>query len=147
MTITASTNLNDQEIDRMVKEAERHAAEDARRKEEVETRNQADSMVYQAEKTIGEFKDKADPAAIDKLQKAVDELKEAMKGGDTAAVKAKLEAVTGPLYELSAAMYQKTGQGQDQGQGCAGGTCGGQAGGQGAKDNVVDADFEVKEDK
>lgn len=146
MTITASTKLGDQEIDKMVKEAEKHATEDSKRKEEVEIRNQADSMVYQAEKTIKDFKDKADAAAIEKLQKATDELKEAMKGGDLEAIKAKLEAVTGPLYELTAAMYQKTGQDQ----GCAGGTCGGgQAGGpgQGPKDNVVDADFEVKEDK
>ncbi|NPV72811.1 MAG: molecular chaperone DnaK [Pelotomaculum sp.] len=140
MTITASTNLTEQEIERMVKEAEKYAAEDARRKEEVEVRNQADSMVYQAEKTIKEFKDKADAAAIEKLQKATDELKEAMKGKDIGAIKAKLEALTGPLYELTAAMYQKTGQAQ----GAAGGTG---AGGPGGRDNVVDADFEVKDDK
>jgi len=146
LTITASTKLGDQDIDKMVKEAEKHAAEDSKRKEEVEIRNQADSMVYQAEKTVKDFKDKADAAAIEKLQKATDELKEAVKGGDVETIKAKLEAVTGPLYELTAAMYQKTGQDQ----GCAGGTCGGgQAGepGQGHKENVVDADFEVKEDK
>ncbi|OPX87061.1 molecular chaperone DnaK [Pelotomaculum sp. PtaB.Bin117] len=145
MTITASTNLNEKDIDQMVKEAERHAAEDSKRKEEVEVSNQADSMVYQAEKTIKDFKDKADAAAIDKLQKATDELKEAMKGGSVDTIKAKLEAITGPLYELTAAMYQKTGQEQ----GPAGGPGAGQAGsaGQGGRDNVVDADFEVKEDK
>ncbi|HBC92868.1 MAG TPA: molecular chaperone DnaK, partial [Pelotomaculum sp.] len=77
MTITASTKLNDQEINNMVKEAEIHAAEDAKRKEEIDTRNQADSMVYQAEKSITDFKDKADAAAIEKLQKATDDLKEA----------------------------------------------------------------------
>lgn len=146
LTITASSKLDDQDIDKMVKEAEKHATEDSKRKEEVEIRNQADSMVYQAEKTIKDFKEKADAAAIEKLQKATDELKEAVKGGDIETIKAKLEAVTGPLYELTAAMYQKTGQDQ----GCAGGTCGGgQAGepGKGPKENVVDADFEVKEDK
>jgi len=143
MTITASTNLSEQEIDKMVKEAEKHATEDSRRKEEVEIRNQADSMVYQAEKTIKDFKDKADAAAIEKLQKAVDELKEAMKGGDTGAIKAKLEAVTGPLYEMTAAMYRETGQTEGQDAGAAGGA---QAG-PGQKDTVVDADFEVKEDK
>lgn len=79
MTITASTNLTEEEIDRMVKEAERYAAEDKKRKEEVEIRNQADSMIYQAEKTIKDFKDKADPAAVDKLQRATDDLKEAVK--------------------------------------------------------------------
>ncbi|MDD4169727.1 MAG: molecular chaperone DnaK [Desulfotomaculaceae bacterium] len=146
MTITASTNLNEKEIDQMVKEAEKHATEDSRRKEEVEVRNQADSMVYQAEKTIKDFKDKADAAAIDKLQKATDELKESMKSGSIDTIKAKLESINGPLYELTAAMYQKTGQ--DQGP--AGDPSGaGQAGGAGpgSKDNVVDADFEVKEDK
>lgn len=148
MTITASTNLDDKEVDRMVKEAEKHAAEDSKRKEEVEVRNQADSMVYQAEKTIKEFQDKADPAAIQKLQSATDDLKEAVKGNDISAIKSKLEAVTAPLYELTAAMYQKTGQDQ----GCAGGACGADPGaGEGQKqkdkDNVVDADFEVKEDK
>jgi molecular chaperone DnaK len=144
MTITASTNLSDQEIDRMVKEAERHASEDSKRKEEVEIRNQADSMVYQAEKTIKDFKDKADPAAVEKLQRATDELKEAVKGGVIETIKAKLETVTGPLYELTATMYQKTGQEQQPGTGAPGD---GQAGGEAPKDNVVDADFEVKDDK
>ncbi|MDD3653935.1 MAG: molecular chaperone DnaK [Desulfotomaculaceae bacterium] len=146
MTITASTNLSDSEIDKMVKEAEKYAAEDSRRKEEVEVRNQADSMVYQAEKTIKDFKDKADAAAIDKLQKATDELKEAIKSGSMDTIKAKLDSITGPLYELTAAMYQKTGQEQGPAGGPSGG---GQAGGTGqeSRDNVVDADFEVKEDK
>jgi len=146
MTITASTNLTEKEIERMVKEAERYAAEDSKRKEEVEIRNQADSMIYQAEKTIKDFKDKADASAIDKLQKATDDLKDAVKSGSIESIKAKLEAITGPLYELTASMYQKTGQAQ----GAAGGAYGaGQAGGadRGNKDNVVDADFEVKEDK
>jgi len=144
MTITASTNLTEQEIDRMVKEADRYASEDSKRKEEVEIRNQADSMIYQAEKTIKDFKDKADPAAVEKLQRATDELKEAVKGGVIETIKAKLEAITGPLYELTAAMYQKTGQEQQPGTGAPGG---GQAGGGDPKDNVVDADFEVKDDK
>lgn len=141
MTITASTKLDDSEIDRMVKEAEKYSSEDKKRREEVEVRNQADSMIYQAEKTIKDFKDKADAAAIDKLQKATDDLKEAVKGGSIDNIKAKLEAVTGPLYELTAAMYQNVGQGQ----GAAGGAGAGPSGGQ--KDNVVDADFEVKDDK
>lgn len=146
MTITASTNLSDQEIDQMVKNAEKYAAEDAKRKEEVETRNQADSMIYQAEKTIKDFKDKADAAAVAKLQQATDELKEAVKGGDIASIKAKLEAITGPLYELTASMYQQAGQGQAGDGGAAGAGFTGDAG-QGNKDNVVDADFEVKEER
>jgi len=145
MTITATTNLDSKEIEQMVKEAEQHASEDSKRKEEVEIRNQADSMVYQAEKTIKDFKDKADPAAIEKLQKALDDLKEALKGQSIDEIKAKLEALTTPLYELTAAMYQQTSQ-QEGGAGEAGGP-GGPNASQEPKENVVDADFEVKEDK
>ncbi|HOV79696.1 MAG TPA: molecular chaperone DnaK [Bacillota bacterium] len=141
MTITASTNLSEQEIERMVKEAEKYSSEDKKRREEVEIRNQADSVVYQAEKTIKEFKDKADAASIEKLQKAVDDLKEAVKGGGVDNIKAKIEAVTGPLYELTAAMYQKAGQDRGAAGEAGAGTDGGR------RDNVVDADFEVKEDK
>lgn len=152
MTITATTKLEENDINRMVKEAEQHAAEDKERKEGVEIRNQADSMVYQAEKTIKDFKDKADAAAIEKLQAATDELKEALKGSDTSAIKTKLEALTGPLYELTAAMYQKTSQEQpgpgQPGEGAPGaGAPGAGAAGQDPADNVVDADYEVKEDK
>ncbi|TEB11525.1 molecular chaperone DnaK [Pelotomaculum propionicicum] len=143
MTITASTNLNDKEIEKMVKEAEQYAAEDSKRKEEVETRNQADSMVYQAEKTIKDFKDKADPAAVEKLKKALDELKEALKGQSIDEIKAKSEAMTGPLYELSAAMYQQTQQQAGAGEAGPGGPNTARE----PKENVVDADFEVKEDK
>ncbi len=145
MTITATTNLDSKEIEQMVKEAEQHASEDSKRKEEVEIRNQADSMVYQAEKTIKDFKDKADPAAIEKLQKALDDLKEALKGQSIDEIKAKLEALTAPLYELTAAMYQQTSQ-QEGAAGEAGGP-GGPNTSQEPKENVVDADFEVKEDK
>jgi molecular chaperone DnaK len=148
MTITATTKLDDKDINRMVQEAEQHAAEDKERKEEVEIRNQADSMVYQADKTIKDFKDKADAAAIEKLQGATDELKEALKGTDAALIKTKLEALTGPLYELTAAMYQKTSQEQaESGQTGEGGAGGPGDAGQDPKDNVVDADYEVKEDK
>lgn len=145
MTITASTKLNDQEINNMVQEAEKHAAEDAKRKEEIDTRNQADSMIYQAEKSMKDFKDKADAAAIEKLQKATDDLKEALKGGNIDDIKAKLEALTGPLYELTSAMYQKTAP-QPEGDTAAGEGQEGDAARE-PKDNVVDADFEVKEDK
>ncbi len=147
MTITATTKLEDQDIDRMVKEAEQHAAEDKERKEGVEIRNQADSMVYQAEKTIKDFKDKADAAAIEKLQAATDELKEALKGTDTGLIKTKVEALTGPLYELTAAMYQQAGQQAGQSAADQAGEAGPGAAAQDPEDNVVDADYEVKEDK
>jgi len=145
ITITASNKLDEKEIERMVKEAEMYAAEDAKRKEEVEVRNQADSMIYQAEKAIKDFKEKADPAAIEKLQKAVDELKEAVKGNNIDDIKAKLEALTGPLYELTSAMYQQNAAQQGNASGGAGTNSGAASGAQDG--NVVDADFEVKEDK
>jgi molecular chaperone DnaK len=149
MTITATTKLDDNDINRMVQEAEQHASDDKERKEQVEIRNQADSMVYQAEKTITDFKDKADAAAIEKLQGSVDELKEALKGSDTALIKTKLEALTGPLYELTTAMYQKTSEEKAAADQAAAGQAEGSGAGQEPKndDNVVDADYEVKEDK
>jgi len=149
MTITATTKLDDNDINRMVQEAEQHASDDKERKEQVEIKNQADSMVYQAEKTIADFKDKADAAAIEKLQGSVDELKEALKGSDTALIKTKLEALTGPLYELTTAMYQKTSEEKAAADQAAAGQAEGSGAGQEPKndDNVVDADYEVKEDK
>ncbi|GBF33165.1 chaperone protein DnaK [Desulfocucumis palustris] len=143
ITITGGTGLNDQEIERMVKDAEANSEADRKRKEEVELRNQADSLIYQAEKTIKDLGDKADKAQADNVNKAVEELKEALKGNDTEVIKQKVENLSKPLYEMSAAMYQQ-GQ-QDQGPGCGAGGCGaGDPGGQKDKDNVVDADFEVK---
>jgi molecular chaperone DnaK len=151
MTITATTKLEENDINRMVQEAEQHAAEDKERKEAVEIRNQADSMVYQAEKTIKDFKDQADAAAIEKLQTAVDELKEALKGSDIEPVKTKLEALTGPLYEMTTAMYQKKSEEQaaQEAQAAQGAPGAGEesAAQQEDKENVVDADFEVEEEK
>jgi molecular chaperone DnaK len=143
ITITASSGLSDQDIDRMVKDAEAHAADDEKRKEEVEARNQADSLVYQAEKTIKDFGDKADKTLVDKVRKAVDDLREALKGTDVEVIKAKAEAVTTPLYELTTAMYQQQGAAGAQGAPGAGAGDAGQP-----KDDVVDAEYKVvDEDK
>lgn len=136
ITITSSGGLSDQDIDAMVKEAETHAAEDAKRKEEVETRNQADSLIYQAEKTVKEFGDKADQALVEKVNQAVQGLKDALGGSDIEAIKQKSEELTKPLYELTTAMYQQTAQAQ--GAGNADGNP------EAAKDdNVVDAEYKV----
>ena len=141
ITITSSGGLNDQDIDKMVKEAEAHAAEDAKRKTEVEVRNQADSLVYQAEKTVRDFGDKADKALVDKVNRAAEELKEALKGDDIDTIKKKTEDLTKPLYELTTAMYQQT-----QAQGTAG-TEGAATGPEAPKDdNVVDAEYKVVDD-
>ncbi len=144
ITITGGKGLSDQEIDQMVKDAEVNAEEDRKRKEEVELRNQADSMIYQAEKTVKDLGDKADKAQVDNVNKAVEELKEALKGSDMDDIKQKTENLSKPLYEMTAAMYQQQ-QGQEGQGGCGAGGCGAGAGSD-QKDNVVDADFEVKDE-
>lgn len=135
ITITGSSNLSEEEIERMVKEAEKYAEEDKKRKELAEIKNQADSMIYQAEKTIKDNKDKLDPALVEKVEKAKEELREALKGDDKENIKAKLENLTQPLYELTSSIYQQQAQQ-------------GQAGTQEneKKENVVDAEYEVKDD-
>ena len=93
ITITSSSNMSKEDIDKAVKEAEQYAAEDARIKESVEARNNADQMVYQAEKTLGEMGDKIDEGDKAGVQSAIDKLKETLKGEDTAAIKADTEAL------------------------------------------------------
>ncbi|WP_295918266.1 molecular chaperone DnaK [uncultured Anaerovibrio sp.] len=144
ITIQSDSGMSKEDIDRMVKEAEAHAAEDKKQKENIEIRNNADSMVYQAEKVIKEMGDKADAAQIEKVKAGVEKVKEALKGTDNEAIKKATEELQQPLYEISAAAYQAAQQAQQAqgGQSSAGAQ-------QAPKDdNVVDADFtEVKEDK
>jgi molecular chaperone DnaK len=138
ITITGSTNLSEDEIQRMIKEAEKYAEEDRKRREEVEIRNNADSMLYQAEKLLKEHRDKADPNQVQELEKAMEELRKALEGQDTALIKSKTEALSGPLYALTTAMYQQQAQaGQQPGGGAAGQ-------GKDGQDKTVDADYEVK---
>lgn len=141
ITITSSSGLSDDDVDKMVKDAEKYADEDKKRKEEVEVRNQADSLVYQTEKTLKDAGDKASAEDTEKINKAKDELKKALEGADIEEIKSKTEALTSVLYELSSKMYQQAGAE-------AGGAAGQQHGEpQGAgDDNVVDADYEVKKD-
>ena len=144
ITIQSDSGMSKEDIDRMVKEAEAHAAEDKKQKENIEIRNNADSMVYQAEKVIKDMGDKADAAQIDKVKAGIDKVKEALKGSDNEAIKKATEELQQPLYEISAAAYQAAQQAQQAQGGQAG------AGAQQAPkdDNVVDADFtEVKDDK
>ena len=150
ITITSSTNMSKEDIDKAVKEAEQFAAEDAKRKEEVDTRNQADQMVYQSEKAIEEMKDKLDASEISQLQAEVDKVKEALKGTDTAAIKAATDSLTQAFYKVSEKMYQQAGaQGQpgpDMGGAGFGGQQPGGNPGQGP-DDVVDADYTVVDDQ
>ena len=148
ITITAPHKLSKDEIDAKVKEAERFAQEDSQRREEIEVRNQADSLVYSSEKMLKEAGDVATAEQKDKIQKGITELKEAISGGDVAAIKAKTESLQSSIYELSAAMYQKASQQQQQEAGPSAGQTG-QASGQqsGPQGNYVDADYEVVNDK
>ena len=150
ITITSSTNMSKEDIEKAVKEAEQFAAEDAKRKEEVDTRNQADQMVYQSEKAIEEMKDKLDASEISELEAEVNKVKEALKGTDTAAIKAATDSLTQAFYKVSEKMYQQAGaQGQpgpDMGGAGFGGQQPGGNPGQGP-DDVVDADYTVVDDQ
>ena len=109
ITITSSTNMSKEDIDKAVKEAEMFAAEDAKRKEEVDTRNQADQMVYQTEKILAESGDKLDPADKSEVESKLSALKSALSGTDTAAIKNATEALTQAFYKVSEKMYQAAG--------------------------------------
>ena len=139
ITITSSTNMSKDDIEKAVKEAEQYAAEDARIKESVETRNSADQMVYQAEKTLGEMGDKLPESDKASVQSAIDKLKETLKGEDTAAIKADTEALQQAFFAVSEKLYQQAG-GPQAGPGPdMGGQPGGDAGGQ----QFYDADYKV----
>ena len=111
ITITSSTNMSKEDIEKAVKEAEQFAAEDAKIKEAVETRNQADQMVYQAEKTIADMGDKVPESELTGVKAAIEKLKETLKGDDTAAIKADTEALTQAFYAVSEKLYQQNPQG------------------------------------
>ncbi len=133
ITITASGNLSQDEIDKAVKEAEQYAAEDKSRKEEIDTHNAADQIIYQTEKTLGELGDKLDSADKAGVESALNDLKEKNKSNDIAAIKEATEAVQKAFYAISEKLYQQQPQG-------------GQAGPMGGNDGPVDADFEEVND-
>ena len=140
ITITSSTNMSKEDVDKAVREAEQFAAEDAKRKEEVDTRNQADQMVYQTEKTLDEMGDKLDAGDKASVQGPLEKLKETLKGNDTQAIKDATEELTKAFYAVSEKLYAQAG-----GQAGPGPDMGGQQP-QGGGDNVVDADYEVVDD-
>ncbi len=142
ITITSSTNMSKEDVEKAVREAEQFAAEDAKRKEEVDTRNQADQMVYQTEKTLEEMGDKLSDGDKADIQGKLNVLKEALKGTDSQAIKNATEELTKAFYAVSEKLYNQQG-GQQAGPGPDGGT-GADADG---ADNVVDADYEVVDDE
>lgn len=147
ITITSSGGLSKDEVERMVKEAEANASEDKKRKEEVEVRNTADSLVYQAEKTVKDLGDKADKTLADKVQKAADNLKEALKGSDLEKIKAATEELNKPLHELASSVYGQAGGPEGApGQGFNPGAGAGPQGGAPKDEKVVDAEYKVVDD-
>ena len=149
ITITSSTNMSKEDIDKAVKEAEQFAAEDAKRKDEVDTRNQADQMVYQTEKTLEEMGDKIPASDKAPGEAALGTLKETLKGSDTQAIKDATEELTRAFYAVSEKLYQQSGaQGQPgPDMGGANFTGGNNAqGGSDAGPDVVDADYTVVDD-
>ena len=138
ITIRSSSGLDKSEIERMVKEAEVNAADDKKHRETVEVRNNADSLLYQAEKAMKDMEGKGDAALIEQVKTAADTLRETLKGEDSEKIKADAEALTKPLYELSAALYKD--------KEAADGAQAGAEAPKSGKDNVVDAEV-VDEDK
>ena len=114
ITITSSTNMSQDDIDRAVKDAERFAEEDKKAREAVDVKNRAESIIFQSEKTLTELGDKADPADVQDVKNAIEKLKETLKGGNTEAIKADTEAVEKSFYKISEKLYQQAGaQGAD----------------------------------
>ena len=144
ITITASTNLSDSDIDKAVKEAERYAADDKKHKEEIEVRNEADSMVYQTEKTLKDLGSKLSSEDRSKVESEIGRVKDALKGSDIQAIKDAKESLTQAFYAISEKIYQQAGP--QAGGPQAGGPQGAgfnPGGGAGPQDNVYNADYKV----
>ena len=150
--ITASSGLSEEEIKKMVQDAEAHAEEDRKKRDLIEARNQADSLVYMTEKSLKEHGDKVDSSVKSAIEAAVSKTKSAMESSDTDTIKAAMEEMQTASHKLAEAMYQQAAAGAGGGPGAAGGSAGaGQAGAAGTSarpdEDVVDADFEeVKEE-
>ncbi|MBP1946580.1 molecular chaperone DnaK [Methanobacterium petrolearium] len=144
ITITAPNKLSEDEIDQKIHEAEQHAEEDKKRQEEVEIRNNADSMIYTSEKTLDELADKVQPDQKTKIEGLVKELREVVGGDDLEAIKNKTEELTKAVQEVGAAIYQQAQQEQAQQQQQQDQSAQGDAGQESQDDDTIDADYEVK---
>lgn len=138
ITITSNSGLTDEEIERMVKEAELNAEADRKRKEEAELRNEADQLVFTTEKTLKEVEGKVDQAEIDKANQAKDKVKKALEGGNIEEIKAAKDELSAVVQQISMKLYEQAAQAAQNAQGTDGDP---------KKDNVVDADYEVVDDK
>ena len=144
ITITSSTNMSKDDIDKAVKDAEQYAAEDKKRREEIDVRNGADQMIYQTEKTLGELGDKVSEAEKTEINNAVAALREALKGTDLEAIKAKQEELQKKFYAISEKLYKAAADAQAA-QGGANAAPGADAGAN-ADPNVYEADFKNADD-
>ncbi|MES1241108.1 MAG: molecular chaperone DnaK [Acidobacteriota bacterium] len=142
ITITASSGLNDSEIDRMVRDAESHRSEDQERRKQVEVRNQLDGLIYSTEKSYDEHKEKLGPDDKGELERAIAEARQALEGSETAAMEAATERLTKASHKLAEVMYAQQQQGGQPGgaPGAAGNAPGGGPGG-GSSDEVIDAEY------
>jgi len=152
ITITSSSGLSKEEVDKMAKDAEAHGADDRKRKDEIDARNRADSMVYQVEKMLKEHRDKISDDDAKNVEAALDATRKAMSGGSVEEISKATDSLTQASHKLAEAMYKS--QAGSPGGGAPGGAQGGDSAGPGAgadaekpKDNVVDAEFVDVEDK
>ncbi len=150
--IEASSGLTEQEIERMVQAAKEHASEDTQRKEAIDTRNQADALVYETEKNLREIGEKMDAETKAKIEGELEKLREALKSEDIERMRSSMQAVQQAWHEASAHLYQQAQQASGQGgpgmdPGAAAGAHAGASDAHSSNDDVVDADFEVVDDK
>jgi len=138
IVITASSGLSKDDVEKMVKEAESHSAEDKKRRQEIEVRNQADALVYNTEKTLNEHREKIPVSEVNAIEKAVKEAKEAIASGDMGWIREKMELLTKASHHLAEIMYQQSASGKK----AEGAPQGGRTGM--PDEDVVDAEFEEK---
>jgi molecular chaperone DnaK len=147
ITITASSGLDEEEIKRMVRDAERNATEDRRKREVIDARNQADSLAYSLEKLLSENRDKLNPADVTAVESAIKEAKDAMETGDLERIRSSIDTLNAASRQMAQNLYGQSAQGSGEAGfqsagtgGCAGGTCGTDPG-RGGDDDFIDAEW------
>ncbi|MGB4131127.1 MAG: Hsp70 family protein, partial [Tepidanaerobacteraceae bacterium] len=148
ITITSSTGLKEEEIERMIKDAERFAEEDKKKKEKIEAKNKADSLIYQTEKMLSDLKDKISKDDEDKIKREVENVKAALESDDTDRIQKATDDLTKVFYDISSRLYQQSAQANPGDQNFSGtDSSAEQAGSSNSKDEkVVDADYKVVDD-
>jgi molecular chaperone DnaK len=149
ITITSSSGLSKDEVDKMAKDAESHAAEDRTQRDTIETRNRGDAMIYNVEKTLKEHRSKISDEEAKNIEEAIEETRKAMQGTDAGVINAAIDKLTAASHKLAEAMYKSASGpgGTPPGGGQGPGTDGGSGGGDKKKDDVVDAEFVDVDDK